>query len=184
MTQHALEPRRPFFRPRDLLISGAISLGVLIVVGSQHSLAEWAAYFGSLQIHPHLLDFALLAAQPVQIKLHIAAALTALLVGTVQLIGVKGTTVHRVLGWTWVLAMGTTAISSLFIRELNPGRFSFIHLISGWVIIALPMALWAARTARIQLHGRLMAGLFLGGLIIAGLLTFIPGRLMWRLFFS
>jgi uncharacterized membrane protein len=29
-----------------------------------------------------------------------------------------------------------------------------------------------------------MAGLFLGGLIIAGVLTFIPGRLMWRLFFG
>ena len=29
-----------------------------------------------------------------------------------------------------------------------------------------------------------MAGLFLGGLIVAGLLAFIPGRLMWRLFFG
>ena len=110
--------------------------------------------------------------------------LTALGIGTVQLLGVKGTTLHRTLGWGWVVAMGTTAISSLFIRELNHGRFSFIHLLSGWVIIALPMALWAARAARIRLHGRLMAGMFLGGLIVAGLLAFIPGRLMWRLFFG
>ena len=184
MTDNTLEPRRGFYGPRDLAITLAIVAGILVVVGAQRSLAEWAAYFGALQVHPHLPDLALLATQPLAIKLHIAAALTAFLIGTVQLIGVKGTTLHRVLGWTWVSAMGTTAISSLFIRELNHGSFSFIHLLSGWVIIALPMALWAIRTARVQLHGRLMAGLFVGGLLVAALLTFIPGRLMWRLFFG
>jgi uncharacterized membrane protein len=184
MTDNTLESRRGFYGPRDLAITLAIVTGILIVVGAQRSLAEWAAYFASLQIHPHLPDLAQLAAQPFAIKLHIAAALTALSIGTVQLIGVKGTTIHRVLGWTWVAAMGTTAISSLFIRELNHGSFSFIHLLSGWVIIALPMALWAIRTTRVQMHGRMMAGLFVGGLLIAGFLAFIPGRLMWRLFFG
>ncbi|HWE47095.1 MAG TPA: DUF2306 domain-containing protein [Caulobacteraceae bacterium] len=178
----ALQPRQPILRPRDFLITLAITAAILVVVGAQHSPAQWAAYFASLHVSPHGPDLALLAAQPIAIKLHIAAALSALVIGTVQLLGVKGTALHRVLGWSWVAAMGTTAISSLFIRELNHGSFSFIHLLSGWVIIALPMALWAARTARVRLHGRLMAGLFLGGLIIAGLLTFIPGRLMWRLF--
>jgi uncharacterized membrane protein len=27
-----------------------------------------------------------------------------------------------------------------------------------------------------------MLGLYLGGLVFAGLLTFIPGRLMWQMF--
>jgi len=29
-----------------------------------------------------------------------------------------------------------------------------------------------------------MTGMFVGGLIVAGLLTFLPGRLMWTLFFG
>jgi uncharacterized membrane protein len=29
-----------------------------------------------------------------------------------------------------------------------------------------------------------MRGLYIGGLIIAGLLTFIPGRIMYRMFFG
>lgn len=182
MTPHTLDPRRRIYGWPDFLITAAITPGILIVVGAQRSPAGWQAYFASLHIHPHLPDLALLAAAPPAIKLHIAAALTALLIGTVQLIGVKGTALHRVLGWSWVIAMATTAVTSLFIRELNHGSFSFIHLLSGWVIIALPMALWAARAARIRLHGRFMAGLFLGGLVIAGVLAFIPGRLMWRLF--
>jgi uncharacterized membrane protein len=184
MTDNTLPSARSILRPQDILISLAISAGVLVVVGAQHTPAEWMAYFAGLEIHPHLPDPTLLAAQPLAIKLHVAAALSALGIGIVQLSGVKGTGLHRVMGWSWVTAMATAAISSLFIRELNHGSFSFIHLISGWVIIALPIALWAARTARIRLHGRLMAGLFVGGLLIAGLLTFIPGRLMWRLFFG
>jgi uncharacterized membrane protein len=184
VTHDALEPRQPFFRWRDLLISGAIALGTVVVVGAQRSLSGWAAYFATLQIHPHLPDMTLLGAQPFAIKLHIAAAMTALIIGTVQLLGVKGTGLHRVLGWSWVAAMGTTAVSTFFIRELNHGSFSAIHLISGWIVIALPMALFAVRRGGVLLHGRLMAGMFLGGLILAGLLAFFPGRLMWRLFFG
>jgi uncharacterized membrane protein len=29
-----------------------------------------------------------------------------------------------------------------------------------------------------------MRGMYLGGLVIAGLLTFIPGRIMYRMFFG
>ncbi len=29
-----------------------------------------------------------------------------------------------------------------------------------------------------------MTGLYFGALVIAGLLTFLPGRLMWRVFFG
>lgn len=70
-------------------------------------------------LHAPKLD--LLAAAPTAIQIHVAAALTALAIGTVLLIGIKGTRVHRTLGWVWVLAMGTTAISSFFIHQINPG---------------------------------------------------------------
>ena len=134
--------------------------------------------------HPHLPEMAALAALPVQIQLHIAAATTAFLIGLVILFRRKGTGFHKTLGWTWVAAMATTAVSSFFIREVNPGSFSFIHLISGWVVVALPMALVAIRRGNVQMHRRAMTALFTGGLLIAGALAFLPGRLMFRLFFG
>ena len=137
-----------------------------------------------ISVRPHLPDLGLLARQPLMVQMHIAAALSALLLGTVQLIGVKGTTAHRVIGWTWVVAMATTAISSFFIRQINPGGFSLIHLLSGWTVIALPMAVYAARKHRVAMHRRGMTGMFVGGLIVAGAFTFLPGRLMWALFFG
>jgi uncharacterized membrane protein len=88
------------------------------------------------------------------------------------------------LGWTWVVAMGATAVSSLFIRAINPGAFSLIHLLSGWTIVALPMAVYAARRHRVAAHRRAMTGMFVGGLILAGLFAFLPGRLMWAVFFG
>ena len=132
-------------------------------------------------------DFGLLAAAPTAIQIHVAAALTALAIGTVLLIGVKGTRLHRGLGWVWVLAMGTTAVSSFFIHAINPGGpagLSLIHLLSGWTVVGLPMAVYAARRHRVQTHRRAMTGMFVGGLIVAGLLTFLPGRLMWAVFFG
>lgn len=132
----------------------------------------------------HSPDWALLARQPWVIQLHIAAALTALLLGTVQLVAIKGTGVHRLIGWTWVVAMVTVAVSSLFVRQINPGAFSFIHLLSGWTLIALPMALFAIRRGRVASHASGMTWTFVGGLIVAGAFTFLPGRLLWKVFFG
>nr|WP_271165275.1 DUF2306 domain-containing protein [Brevundimonas intermedia] len=132
-------------------------------------------------------DFGLLAAAPSAIQIHVAAALTALAIGIVLLAGVKGTRLHRALGWTWVLAMGTTAASSFFIHQINPGGpagLSLIHLLSGWTLVGLPMAVYAARRHKVQTHRRAMTGMFVGGLIVAGALTFLPGRLMWAVFFG
>lgn len=163
--------------------------GVLAGIGIVAAILAW--YFltygdapGGLGFVPHAPDVALLMAQPLTIQLHIAAALTALLIGVLLLVGVKGNTLHRSLGWAWVVAMMTTAVSSFFIRTINPGALSWIHLISGWTVIALPMAVHAARRHRVADHRRAMTGLFVGGLLIAGVLTFLPGRLMWRVVFG
>lgn len=139
---------------------------------------------GLAETRPHAPDLALIARQSLVIQLHLFAALSALLVALFMLKAAKGTRVHRVIGWAWVLLMMTTALSSFFIKDINPGRFSFIHLLSGWVAFATPLGVWAARTHRIALHQRLMTGLVIGGLIIAGAFTFIPGRLMFDVFFA
>jgi uncharacterized membrane protein len=135
-----------------------------------------------LRLHaPELWRIA--AAGPV-IQLHLAGVTVALLIGVILLAGVKGSLAHRMLGWTWVVAMMTAAVSSLFIRIINHGQFSFIHLLSGWTILALPMGVAFARRHKVKLHARMMTGLFTGGLIIAGLFAFMPGRLMWQMVFG
>lgn len=135
-----------------------------------------------LPLDPHAPDWGLLLDQAPILQIHIAAAVTALTIGVVLLVGAKGNRAHRTLGWTWAAAMAIVAISSLFIREINDGAFSWIHLLTGWTIVILPMGLYAARRHEVARHRSRMVGLFVGGLIVAGLFTFFPGRLMWRIF--
>ncbi|GAA0204930.1 hypothetical protein GCM10010203_65650 [Actinomadura yumaensis] len=163
--------------------AGLFLLGVPILI----YLTRDNGQIARLGFRPHAPKLDLLAAAPTAIQVHVAAALTALAIGIVLLIGVKGTRLHRTLGWAWVAAMGTTAISSFFIHAINPGGpagLSLIHLLSGWTVVGLPMAVYAARRHRVQAHRRAMTSMFVGGLIVAGLLTFLPGRLMWAVFFS
>ncbi len=155
-----------------LAIGGAI---LWLLRGQLPALAE---------IRPHAPDIPLIAAQSLVVQLHLLAALSAFLVALFMLKGAKGTRVHRLVGWAWVVLMMTTALSSFFIREIGHGQFSLIHILSGWVAFAAPLGVWAARTHRVRLHQRLMTGLVIGGLFIAGTLTFIPGRLMFRVFFG
>jgi len=129
-------------------------------------------------------DWALWAGLSWVIKLHIFAALTALAIGTAILLQRKGSSLHKTLGWGWVFAMATTAVSSLWITELNGNVWSFVHLLSGWTIIALPMAIFAIRSRKVEAHRRAMSGIFVGGLIVAGSLSFIPGRFMFEFFFG
>ena len=136
-----------------------------------------------LQAAPHAPNWALWAALPWVIKLHIISALTALIIGCVILAQRKGSGLHKTLGWTWVVAMASTAISSLWINGLSNGAFSLIHLISGWTIVALPMGIFAIRNRNVLRHRRTMTGLFVGGLVVAGALTFVPGRFMFDFFF-
>lgn len=127
-------------------------------------------------------DWALLFSRGLAVRIHLFTAVAALVVGSVLLAGVKGDRMHRTLGWSWVITMAVTAVSSLFIRQINDGMFSLIHLLSGWAIVALPMAVYAARRHRVASHRRAMTGLFVGGLLVAGAFAALPGRLLWAVF--
>ncbi|MGE0532969.1 MAG: DUF2306 domain-containing protein [Hyphomonadaceae bacterium] len=141
-----------------------------------------ASRLGDISLHAP--DWSLWARVPLTVHLHVYAALTALVIGTIILFRPKGRGLHKVLGWSWVVAMGTTAITSLFITGLNGSYWSLIHLLSGWTIIALPMAIYAIRNRKVEIHRRAMTGMFVGGLIIAGAFSFVPGRLMFETFFG
>jgi uncharacterized membrane protein len=132
----------------------------------------------------HGPDLAYFAAIPLIIKIHLLSALGAFVLGIVQFIGKKGVLMHRILGWSWVVLMLSTAITSAFIQEINPGHFTFIHLFTVLTLVTLPMAVLHARKKRIKAHASAMTGLFIGALVVAGLFTFMPGRTMWNLFFG
>ncbi len=168
----AQSPLRNVLTLVPALIGAGVLAVFLFVFGPQSGLA----------FRPHAPDWALLAKQAPVLQIHIAAATVALVIGVVLLAGIKGNGLHRTLGWTWSAAMAIVAISSIFIRNINPGGFSWIHLFTGWTIIILPMALYAARRHEVARHRGRMTGLFVGALLIAGMFTFFPGRLMWHVF--
>lgn len=113
------------------------------------------------------------------IQLHVLAAVTALGLGIAQFALTKGTALHRLLGWFWVGLMAVTALSSFGITGVNAiGHWSWIHLLSVYVLFALFMAVRAARRGRIRSHRGWMISLFAGALVITGAFTLLPGRIM------
>lgn len=134
--------------------------------------------------HPHLPSAAAIAAIPQVIAVHLAAALAAVALGAVLMLARKGRTFHRVAGWTWVGLVGLVAGSSLFITQLRPGHYSILHLLTGWTLIALPLAVVWARRREVARHRRFMMGLFYGGFAINIFFAFIPGRTLWMLVFG
>ena len=65
------------------------------------------------------------------ITLHASTALLSLILGVYMFARPKGTLVHRTLGYTWIAAMATVVLSSLFINQIRTwGPFSPIHLLT------------------------------------------------------
>jgi uncharacterized membrane protein len=57
-------------------------------------------------------------------------------------------------------------------------QFTWIHLFPLLTAVTIPLAIYRIRTGDAKGHGRAMKGLFIGGLIIAGVFTLLPGRLL------
>ncbi len=131
------------------------------------------------------MNLAPLTNAPLPIQLHAYAAMAAFLLGVVQLAGVKGTTRHRALGYTWAGLMLFVAISSFWIHDLRVwGPWSPIHLLSIFSLTMVPIGVWHARRHAVQRHRFTMIGIFSGALVIAGLFTFVPGRIMYKTLFG
>ena len=114
---------------------------------------------------------------------HILTILVALGLTPVILLSPRGDRRHRILGRIWAAAMLLTALLSFGIREAN-GRFSFIHILSTWVVIQVPLLWYAARTHKVALHRGSVRGMVTGALLIAGVFTFPFGRLLGRWLFG
>jgi uncharacterized membrane protein len=119
------------------------------------------------------------------IPVHAVAAMAAFGLGVVQLAAPKGTLPHRTLGWIWVGLMLSVAVSSFWIHQIRlVGPWSPIHLLSIFVLIAVPLAVWRAHQHQVADHRRTMISVFCGGLVIAGLFTLLPGRIMHAVVFG
>ena len=131
------------------------------------------------------MNLAPLADASAAVQLHAYAALAAFALGVVQLARVKGTGSHRALGYIWVALMLVVAASSFWIHELRLwGPWSPIHLLSVFTLAMLPYGILMARRHSVRAHKLTMLGLFGGALVIAGIFTFAPGRIMYRVVFG
>jgi uncharacterized membrane protein len=131
------------------------------------------------------MSFAPLLDAAPAIPLHALAAMAAFALGLVQFASPKGTLPHRTIGWIWVALMVVIAASSLWIHQIRLiGPWSPIHLLSIFTLIMLPLAVWKAHTHQVHAHRRAMTYLFLGALLIAGLFTLLPGRIMHQVVFG
>jgi uncharacterized membrane protein len=119
------------------------------------------------------------------IPLHAIAAMAAFVLGVVQLAAPKGTLPHRTLGWIWVLLMAVVAASSFWIHQIKLlGPWSPIHLLSIFTLVMLPLGVWRAHRHDVNAHRRTMISIFTGSLVIAGLFTLVPGRIMHAVIFG
>jgi uncharacterized membrane protein len=126
----------------------------------------------------------LLSAEPA-IQLHAFTAMAAFALGAIQLSAPKGTLPHRTAGWIWVALMVIVAVSSFFIHDLRIwDAWSPIHLLSVFTLAMLPLAVMHARRHRVDRHSRAMIAIFVGALVIAGLFTLAPGRIMHAVVFG
>ncbi len=119
------------------------------------------------------------------IQLHALAAMAAFAIGVAELGAPKGTPRHRAVGWLWVLLMLVVAVSAFFIHTIRRwGPRSPIHLLAIFTLVMLPIAVLHAHRHHVAQHRTAMISIFLGALVIAGIFTFYPGRIMHAVVFG
>ena len=117
------------------------------------------------------------------IFVHLVTALGALAIGSLVMLRRKGTGSHRTWGWAWVRLMGSTALASAFIRDYrvsNIAGITPIHVFTAFVAFNLPRGIWFIRQGNVVAHRQTMRGLYIGGCIVAGIFTLLPGRFLGR----
>lgn len=127
----------------------------------------------------------LISREPLAVQIHLATVIPAFFLGTwLVFFSTKGSRLHRALGAVYMALMTITAIAAIFVKSLRPGHFSWIHLFVPITLFGVASAIWRIRQGDVKGHRAAMLGVYFGGLVIAGALTFYPGRLMYRLFFA
>jgi uncharacterized membrane protein len=131
-----------------------------------------------------MLNLQLFPDLPIAVQIHIIAALSALVLGIIMYARRKGTRSHKMIGKLFLAFMLLTATSAIFIRYLNDGSFSWIHIFVPLTFLGAWEAVHHIRKGNIKGHKRAVTGMFYGALLIPGFLSFLPGRTMWMMVFG
>lgn len=120
-----------------------------------------------------------LGEMPLFLHLHLWSALVALGLGPVALYRRRRDIWHKTAGRIWVAAMALVAVSAFGLEAaVLPIAWGFgaIHILSVVVLHGLWRGVAAARAGDTMAHAGWMRGLYWQALIVAGALTFLPGR--------
>lgn len=126
---------------------------------------------------------------PLAVQIHVATVVPAAIIGTwLIFFSRKGAPLHRALGYIYLTLMTFTAITTLWVHQLVPhGPFfglSPVHLLIPVTLIGVYNAIVGARMHNITRHRYAMLSVYFGGIILAGGLTFVPGRIMHAVVFG
>ena len=111
------------------------------------------------------------------IGVHVLAAILSLLLGSVVLLRKrKGDTLHRRLGWLWIVLMLVVVVSSFVIQLGN----YWLYGLSFLTLSGLVGGVYAARNKQVQQHRRTMINLFFWSLVVAGFFTLLPSRILGK----
>ncbi len=156
--------RAPDGFERFLTVGAGVLLGCVLV-----ALAKGQPYWGRI---------------PLNLWGHLGTMIIALALTPVMLLRRRGDRPHRLLGRVWIAAMMLTALISLTIRDAADGSFSFIHILSVWTLIQVPLIWWTARNHQVEGHRNAVRGMVFGALLIAGFFTFPFNRMLGQFLFS
>ena len=139
---------------------------------------------------------------PALVQIHTYLALSALVLGVVQLSAPKGTVPHRTLGWTWAFLVSMMLVTAFMnhdilssgpfspkvcCRDLSCGRGSVkcgsIHLLSVFVLLLLPFAILQARLRNVVRHRQAMM-ILLAIMVLGAGFTLLPTRIMHSVVFG
>jgi uncharacterized membrane protein len=171
-------------------IKGGYSLQTMILLGGAMILMTFATMALTQMTGGFVADKNTMAVQGemnLPIIIHLATVIPAVPLGAYVLWRKKGDAMHRLLGKLWVMLMVVTAIASFWIGEPDTGirgtGLSFIHLFTVLVLVSVPLGIWSIRIGDVAGHQKAMQGIYIG-LIVAGLFSFIPGRILGSLVFG
>jgi uncharacterized membrane protein len=158
----------PTWRALVAISGGAMTLAIAI------ALARWA--LGMTIDHSSTRHLAVIV--------HVATVIPAVPLGLYLMLTRKGSAQHKLLGRIWIALMVTTALAAIFIRHINDGQFSFIHLFVPLTLIGAWQTVASARRGELHKHRNHLLGLYLAALIIPGIFAFAGNRLMGAWLFS
>lgn len=125
------------------------------------------------------------------IYIHAAFALLAIPLGLFIFLNKKGTTKHKVFGRVWVLCLVIVSLSAIFIQTIKLEQYSLIHLLIPFTLGSLIHSIWSIKQFQKTkdekykyAHQSSIIGVYIGALLVAGILTLLPGRFFHEILFG